>query len=105
MAFTLCSSQHPQIWSSTFVLKIFFSKARQHLVAVVSYRSLGDILHNRFTERRTVLALNIPQLFALIHVRLRRYDAVRGVGTPHIKISILEAAFAIVEHVKCLRLV
>src|SRR6478672_8464855 len=69
------------------------------------YRSLGGILHNRFTERSTVLALNVSQLFALIHVRLRGYDAVRGVSTPHIKVSILEAALAIVEHIKCLRLV
>ena len=30
------------------------------------YRSLGGILHNRFTERSTVLALNVSQLFALI---------------------------------------
>ena len=47
------------------------------------YRSLGGILHNRFTERSTVLALNVSQLFALIHVRLRCYDAVRGVGAEY----------------------
>jgi hypothetical protein len=69
------------------------------------YRSLGGILHNRFTERSTVLALNVSQLFASVHVRLRRDDAVRGVGAPHIKVSILEAALAIVEHIKRLRLV
>src|SRR6478672_13079172 len=59
------------------------------------YCSLGGILHNRFTERSTVLALNVSQLFALIHVRLRRDDAVRGIGAPHIKVSILEAALAV----------
>src|SRR6185437_909504 len=69
------------------------------------YRSLGGILHNRFTERSTALALNVSQLFALIQVRLRRYDAVRGVGAEHIKITVLEAALAIVEHIKRLRLV
>src|SRR4029079_4548415 len=69
------------------------------------YRSLGGILHNRFTERSTALALNVSQLFAPIPVRGRRYDAVRGVSAPHIKVSILEAALALVEHIQCLRLV
>src|SRR4026207_1478911 len=69
------------------------------------YRTLGGILHNRFTERSTALALNVSQLFAPIPVRCRRYDAVRGVGAPHIKVSILEAALPIVEHIQCLRLV
>jgi hypothetical protein len=52
-----------------------------------------------------VVALNVSQLFAPIHVRLRGYDAVRGVGAPHIKITVLEAAFTVVEHIKRLRLV
>src|SRR6478735_3743128 len=69
------------------------------------YRSLGGILDKRFTLRITVYALNISQLFALIPVRLRRYNAVRGVGAEHIKIAVLEAAFALVEHIKRLRLV
>src|SRR5215831_11921707 len=68
-------------------------------VSGLFYRSLGGILHNRFTERSTVLALNVSQLFAPIHVRLRRNDAVGGVGAPHIKITILEAALALVEHI------
>src|SRR6476660_6477061 len=67
------------------------------------YRSLGGILHNRFTERSTLLALKVSQLFAPIHVRLCGYDAVRRVGAPHIKITVLEAALAIVEHIKRLR--
>src|SRR5262245_45466123 len=46
--------------------------------------SLGGILHNRFTEGSTVLALNVFHLFPLIPVRRRRYDAV-GVSAPHIK--------------------
>src|SRR5262245_11837272 len=69
------------------------------------YRSLGGILHNRFTERSAVLALNVSQLFASIHVRLRRDNAIRGVGAPHIKVSILEATLALVEHIQSLRLV
>src|SRR4249919_2497347 len=69
------------------------------------YRSLGGILHNRFTQPSTVHALNVSQLLALIPVRMRRYDAVRGVGAEHIKIAVLEAAFALVEHIKRLRLV
>ena len=40
------------------------------------YGSLGGILHNRFTEGSTVIALNVSQLFALIPVRMRRQDAV-----------------------------
>ena len=40
------------------------------------YRSLGGILHNRFTEWSTLLALKVSQLFAPIHVRLCGYDAV-----------------------------
>src|SRR5262249_58212596 len=74
-------------------------------VSGLFYHSLGGILHNRFTERSTVLALNVSQLFAPIHVRLRRNDAVRGVGAPHIKVAILEAALALVEHIQRLRLV
>src|SRR6476661_341002 len=69
------------------------------------YRSLGGILHNRFTKRSTMLSLNVSQLFAPVHVRLRRDDAIRGVGAPHIKVSILEAALAVIEHIKRLRLV
>ena len=55
------------------------------------YLSLGGILHNRFTEWSTVLSLNVFKPFALIHVRLCSDDAVRGVGAPHIKVSILKA--------------
>jgi hypothetical protein len=40
------------------------------------YRSLRGILHDCFTERSTVLAFNVSQLFALKH-RLCGYDAVR----------------------------
>ena len=38
-------------------------------VSGLSYRSLGGILHNRFTERSTALALNVSQLFAPIPIR------------------------------------
>src|SRR5262245_27856352 len=69
------------------------------------YRSLGGTLHDRFTERSAMLALDVSQLFAPIHVRLRRDNAVRGVGAPHIKVSILEATLALVEHIQSLRLV
>src|SRR5262245_51160892 len=62
------------------------------------YRSFGGILHNRFTERSTALALNVSQLFAPIPIRCRRYDAVRGVSAPHVEVSILEAVLALVEH-------
>src|SRR5262245_8950353 len=65
-------------------------------VAGLLYRSLGGILHNCFTQRTTVHTLKVSQPFALIPVRMRRYDAVRGVGAEHIKIAVLEAAFAIV---------
>lgn len=41
-----------------------------------------------------MLAFNISQLFA-----------VRCVGAPHIKITVLKAALAFVEHIKCFRLV
>src|SRR5262245_36341740 len=54
------------------------------------YRSLGGILHDRFTEWCTLLALNVSQVFAPIHVRRRRYDAVRGIGAVHIKITVLK---------------
>jgi hypothetical protein len=50
------------------------ARARQ-LVGGLFYRSLGGILHNRFTEWSTVIALNVSRLFALI-VRMRRHDAV-----------------------------
>ena len=63
------------------------------------YRSLRCILHDCFTERSTVLAFNVSQLFALNH-RVRGYDAVLGVGAPDIKITVFEAALAIVEHIK-----
>src|SRR5262245_49828117 len=69
------------------------------------YRSLGGILHNRFTERSTALALNVSQLFAPIPIRCRRYDAVRGVGAPHVEVSIPEAVLALVEHYQRLPLV
>src|SRR5262245_34114762 len=69
------------------------------------YRSLGGILHNRFTEPSTVHVLKVSQLFALIPVRMRRYDPVRSVGAGHIKIAVLKAAFSLVEHIKRLRLV
>src|SRR6478672_13155321 len=68
------------------------------------YRSLGGILHNRFTQPGTMHALNVSQLFAPLPVRMRRYDAVRGVGAEHIKIAVLEAAFTLLEHVECFRL-
>src|SRR5262245_18582029 len=45
-------------------------------VAGLFYRSLGGILHDRFTEWRTLLALNVSQIFAPIPVGRRRYDAV-----------------------------
>jgi hypothetical protein len=35
---------------------------------------------------------------------MRRDDAVRGVGTENIKVTVLKAAVALVEHVECLRL-
>ncbi len=47
-------------------------------------RSFGSCLHYLFSERRTMLALNLAQIFALKR-GMRRYDAVRGVGAPHIK--------------------
>src|SRR5262245_26942314 len=69
------------------------------------YRSLSGILHNRFTQPNTVHALSVSELFAPFPVRMRRYDAVQGVGAEHIKISVLEAALALVEHIKRLRLI
>jgi len=39
------------------------------------YRSFGSRLHYLFSERRTMLALNPVQIFALKR-RMRRYDAV-----------------------------
>src|SRR4029079_384293 len=51
------------------------------------YRSLGGILHNRFTERSTALALNVSQLFAPIPIRCRRYDSVRGGGHSSVQVG------------------
>src|SRR5262245_36231179 len=73
-------------------------------VAGLFYRSLAGILHDRFTEWCTLLALNVSQVFAPIPVRRRRYDAVRGVGAVDIEITVLKAALALVEHIKRLRL-
>src|SRR4029450_3949864 len=69
------------------------------------YRSLGRILHHRFTQPNAVYAPNAAHPFALFPVRMRRYDAVKGVGAEHIKITVLEAASALVENIKRLRLV
>src|SRR5262245_15253724 len=69
------------------------------------YRSLSGILHNRFTQPKTVHALSVSQLFAQFPVRMRRYDAVGGVGAEHIKIAVREAAFALAERIKRLRFV
>ena len=38
-------------------------------VSGLLYRPLGGILHNRFTEGSTVIALNVSQLFAPIPIR------------------------------------
>jgi hypothetical protein len=48
-------------------------------------------------EREALLAFDVRQLLAFV-CRMRRDDAVGGVGAEHIKIAILEAA--LVEHVE-----
>src|SRR6476660_164230 len=102
-----CSSRHHRsghhLRVESLLLEGLVRAGSRPPVGSLFYRSLGGILHNRFTERSTLLALKVSQLFAPIHVRLCGYDAVRRVGAPHIKITVLEAALAIVEHIKRLR--
>ena len=43
-------------------------------------RSLSGILHNRFTRGSAVHTLNFSQLFPFLPVRMRRNEAVRGIG-------------------------
>src|SRR5262245_10126378 len=69
------------------------------------YLSFGGLLHHLLTERIALPAENLPQLFALIPVRMRRYNAVFGVGAEHIKITVLKAVLSFVEHIECFRLV
>ena len=97
-----CSSRHHRSGHRPSCRKSPSRRARPRRVAATSR---CGILHNRFTERSTLLALKVSQLFAPIHVRLRGYDAVRRVGAPHIKITVLKATLAFVEHIKCFRLV
>src|SRR5262245_15138691 len=86
----------------SFLQRLVCARARPP-VGGLFYRSLGGILHNRFTERSAALALNVFQLFAPIPIRCGRYDAVRGVGAPLLKVWILEAVLALVEHFQRLR--
>jgi len=51
-----------------------------------------------------VLALDVAELLALVG-RMHRQDAVRGVGTPDVKVLGLEAAVARGEQLERLRLV
>src|SRR5262245_40449326 len=69
------------------------------------YLSFGGLLHHLLTERIALPAENLPHLFALIPVRIRRYNAVFGVGAEHIKITVLKAILSFVEHIECFRLV
>src|SRR5262245_43916653 len=83
--------------------RLVHARARPPVVDLC-YRSFAGLLHHLLTERIALLALEFLQMLSL-QVGMRSENAVRSVGTEHIKVTIPKPAFALVEHIECFRLV
>ena len=63
----------------------------------------GGVLHNLLTERNAVSLISLRSLPLFVGCAVE--DAVRGVDAPDVKVTILEAALPLVEHIDCFRFV